>query len=144
MKAGAKALTKGALCDAIAASTELKKSQCSKELDRHAHTCEQAKSPRDRRAPMSRPDLTRPPVPACKVRAQPPTCPAGPSHMHPLACGATTTAHDMALAGRFIAAAGRFLTGDKLFFISCKAMARSICVQTSGVLSFGSHLSPCR
>merc|ERR1712039_845073 len=32
-KAGAKALTKGALCDAIAASTELKKSQCSKVLD---------------------------------------------------------------------------------------------------------------
>merc|ERR1740120_103569 len=33
MKAGAKALTKGALCDAIAASTELKKSECSKVLD---------------------------------------------------------------------------------------------------------------
>merc|ERR1712217_423017 len=33
MKAGAKALTKGALCDAIAASTELNKSECSKVLD---------------------------------------------------------------------------------------------------------------
>merc|ERR1712047_31782 len=33
MKAGAKALTKGALCDAIAGQTELKKSQCSKVLD---------------------------------------------------------------------------------------------------------------
>merc|ERR1712047_183553 len=33
MKAGAKALTKGALCDAIAAQTELKKSECSKVLD---------------------------------------------------------------------------------------------------------------
>merc|ERR1712066_937555 len=33
MKAGAKALTKGALCEAIAASTELKKAECSKVLD---------------------------------------------------------------------------------------------------------------
>merc|ERR1711948_181341 len=33
MKAGAKALGKGALCEAIATSTELKKSECSKVLD---------------------------------------------------------------------------------------------------------------
>merc|ERR1712107_38168 len=33
MKAGATALSKGAFCDAIAAATQLKKSECSKVLD---------------------------------------------------------------------------------------------------------------
>jgi len=56
---------------------------------------------------------------------------------------AMSAAYDMALAGRFIAAAGRFITeDDMLFFISSKAIAKSICVQTSGVSSLGCHLSP--